>query len=150
MFELRRADVITILVDGRRLASAADRADTMGAIPLIIQGMVENGAFVRKPNVAIVLTKGDLVQASPKKDRVMQDFEAIVDGLRERYGNIFGEFAQFVTSASPKDAKIERGQGLAALLGFWLKPDRAPQGVRLHCSSGRVFDRLRGEEADLA
>lgn len=150
MFELRRADVITILVDGRRLASAADRADTMGAIPLIIQGMVENGAFMRKPSLAIVLTKADLVQASPKKDRVMQDFQAIVDGLCERYGNSFGELAQFVTCASPKDAKVERGQGLPALLGFWLRPDSAPQGVRLHCSSGRVFDQLRGEETDLA
>jgi hypothetical protein len=63
MFELRRADVITILVDGRRLASPSDRADVMGTIPFIVRGMAENGAFVRKPNLAIVLTKDDAVQA---------------------------------------------------------------------------------------
>lgn len=148
MFELRRADVITILIDGRRLASSVERADTMGAIPQIIQGMVENGAFARKPNLAIVLTKDDVVQASPKKDRIMQDFQAIVDGIRESHADSFAELGQFVTCASPQDANVERGRGLPALLDFWLKPDRVRQGVRQHFRSGRVFDRLRGEEAD--
>lgn len=148
MFELRRADVITILVDGRRLASPVERADTMGAIPLIIQGMVENGALARKPNIAIVLTKDDVVQASERKDRVMRDFQAIVDGIENSFGGSFGEIASFVTCASPRDAAVERGKGLAALLAFWIKPNAMPQGVRLHFSSGRIFDRLTVEGSD--
>lgn len=149
MFELRRADVITILVDGRRLASPVDRADAMGAIPLILQGMIENHAFARKPNLAIVLTKDDVVQASPRKDRVAQDFQAIVEGIRDSFSESFGDSAPFVTCASPKEANVERGAGLAAVLDFWLKPNAAPKGARKHFLSGRVFDRLTVEETDL-
>ena len=148
MFELRRADVITILVDGRRLASLVERADTMGAIPLILQGMMENGAFARRPNIAIVLTKDDVVQESVRKDRVMQDFQAIIDGVKNSFGSSLGEIESFVTCASPKNAAAERGRGLAALLAFWMKPNAEPQGIRLQFSSGRVFDRLAVEGTD--
>lgn len=148
MFELRRADVITVLVDGRRLVSPVDRADTMGAIPLILQGMAENGAFARRPNLAIVLTKDDVIQASARKDRVMQDFHAIVDAIKNSFDSSFGEMASFVTCASPKDAAAERGRGLSALLAFWMKPNAEPQGIRLHFGSGRVFDGLTVEGAD--
>lgn len=149
MFELRRADVITVLVDGRRLASPSDRADVMGAIPLIIQGMVENGAFVRKPNLAIVLTKDDAVQAAPRKDRVEQDFHGIIDVVRDAFADHFGEFGSFVTSASPKDTNVVRGAGLGEMLDFWMKPGAEPKGVRLSYRSGRVFDGLAVEETDV-
>ncbi|CAD6516323.1 TRAFAC clade GTPase domain-containing protein [Paraburkholderia metrosideri] len=148
MFELRRADVITVLVDGRRLASPRDRADVIGTIPLIIQGMVENGAFSRKPNLAIVLTKDDAVQASTRKDQVQRDFRAIVDGIRDAFAIHFGEFCSFVTSASPKDTNVMRGAGLAEMLEFWMKPGAGPQGIRQHHRSGRVFDGLTIEEAE--
>jgi hypothetical protein len=148
MFELRRADVITVLVDGRRLASPRDRSDVMGAIPLIIQGMVESGAFSRKPNLAIVLTKDDAVQASTRKDQVQRDFRAIIDGIRDAFGVHFGEFGSFVTSASPKDTNVMRGAGLAEMLEFWMKPGAEPQGIKQHHRSGRVFDGLMIEEAE--
>ncbi|MBY4803053.1 TRAFAC clade GTPase domain-containing protein [Burkholderia cepacia] len=148
MFELRRADVITVLVDGRRLASPRDRADVMGAIPLIIRGMVENGAFSRKPNLAIVLTKDDAVQASNRKDQVQRDFRAIIDGIRDAFAVHFGEFGSFVTSASPKDTNVMRGAGLAEMLEFWMKPGAEPQTIRQHHRSGRVFDGLMIEEAE--
>lgn len=142
MFELRRADVITILVDGRRLESPVERADTIGSIPLILQGMVENGAFARKPNIAIVLTKDDVVQSSKRKARVMQDFAVIVESIRSRFCDSFGELASFITCASPTEVGAERGQGLAALLTFWIKPSQVSQGRRQHFPSGRVFNQL--------
>ncbi|WP_099207059.1 TRAFAC clade GTPase domain-containing protein [Xanthomonas citri] len=148
MFELRRADVITVLVDGRRLASPRDRADVMGAIPLIIQGMVENGAFSRKPNLAIVLTKGDVVQASPRKEQVQRDFRAIIDGIQDAFAAHFGEIGSFTTSASPKDTNVVRGDGLVEMLEFWMKPGVEPQGIRLRYSNGRVFDGLSIEDAE--
>ncbi len=149
MFELRRADVVTVLVDGRRLSSPNERADVMGAIPLIIQGMVENGAFTRKPNLAIVLTKNDAVMASTRKDRVERDFRAIVHGIQGTFADRFGEVSSFVTSASPKDTNVVRGAGLAEMLDFWTKPSIEPRGVRRRYRSGRVFDGLVVEETDL-
>ena len=149
MFELRRADVITVLVDGRRLSLPAEGADAIGAIPLIIQGMVENEAFARRPNLAIVLTKNDWVQASPRKDRVQQDFEAVVQRIRTEFADRFGEMKPFVTSASPKDMNVARGAGLAELLEFWLKPNAAPKGDRVEFSSRRVIDRFVIRETDI-
>jgi hypothetical protein len=149
MFELRRADVITILVDGRRLSSAIERADTIGAIPMIIQGMVENDAFVRKPDVAIVLTKNDVVMAGGNSERATQDFHAIVEGIRSRFAGRFGELRSFVTCASPRDVTMERGLGLPELLQFWLTPRATVQIRRDIYFSGRVFDRLVVEESNL-
>ena len=149
MSELRRADVVTVLVDGRRLSSPSERADVMGAIPLIIQGMVENGAFARKPNLAIVLTKNDAVLASTRRDRVEKDFRAIVGGIQDLFADHFGELSAFVTSASPKDTNVVRGAGLAEMLDFWTKPSIEPRGVRRRYRSGRIFDGLVVEETDL-
>jgi hypothetical protein len=149
MFELRRADVITILVDGRRLASPSDRADVIGAIPLIVRGMAENGAFLRKPNLAIVLTKNDAVQASPRKERVEQDFRDIADGLRDAFADHFGGVGSFVTCASPADTNVARGAGLDEMLGFWMKPSAQPKAVRIRHRNGRVFDGLAIEEKDI-
>lgn len=149
MFELRRADVITILVDGCRLCSPEHRADEIGAMPLIIRGMVENGAFARRPDLAIVLTKDDEVQASSKKDRVMEDFEAIAAGIRDNFGSHFRELRTFVTCASPKDPKTERGAGLAALLNFWSQPTAPAFEQIMGYQSGRMFDRLTAEEPEV-
>lgn len=148
MFELRRADVITVLVDGRRLESLNDRADVMGTLPLIVQGMVENGAFLRKPNLAIVLTKNDVVQASPSRDRVEHDFYAMVDDLRSAFADYFGEFRSFITSASPKDTNVARGAGLDEVLDFWMKPNVESKIVPLCHPSGRLFSDLVIEETD--
>ena len=149
MFELRRADVITIVADGRRLASPSDRADVMGNIPLIVRGMVENGAFLRKPNLAIVLTKDDAVQASPRKERVEQDFRAIADGVRHAFAEHFGEFGSFVTCASPANTNVKRGAGLSELLDFWMKPAARPKAIRIRHRNGRVFDGLSIGETDV-
>lgn len=149
MFELRRADVITVLVDGRRLSSPSERADVMGAIPLIIQGMVENGAFARKPNLAIVLTKNDAVLASTRQERVEKDFSAIVDGIQAAFADYFGQISSFITSASPKDTNVARGAGLSEMLDFWMRPSIEPTGVRRRYSSGRVLDGLAVEEMDV-
>lgn len=142
MFELRRADVVTILVDGRRLASPKDRADVMGSIPLIVMGLVENGAFLRKPNLAFVLTKEDAVKASKREERVERDFQAIVEGIQNEFSEHFGELGSFVTCASPKDTNIVRGAGLDELLQFWLKPTVQAGATKTRHRNGRVFDGL--------
>lgn len=149
MFELRRADVVTILVDGRRLSSPAERADAMGAIPMIVQGMVENGAFTRRPNVAVVLTKDDMVAASDKPDRVRRDFDAIVGRLQARFSAYVGELQPFVTCASPKDPKAVRGLGLPELLQFWTEPPAPASAAVRRNRSGRVFDTLEAGKGDL-
>lgn len=149
MFELRRADVITILVDGHRLASSKDRADVMGSIPLIVMGMVENGAFLRKPNLAVVLTKEDTVQASAKGERVERDFKAIVDGIQYEFAEHFGVLDSFVTCASPADTNSVRGAGLDKLLQFWLKPTEQPKATRTRHRNGRVFDSFAVEESSV-
>lgn len=149
MFELRRADVITILVDGLRLASPSDRADVMGAIPLIVRGMAENRAFLRRPSLAIVLTKDDVVQASSRKERVLQDFKTIADGVRDAFAEHFSEFGSFVTCASPADTNVARGAGLDEMLDFWMKPSAQPKAIRIRHRNGRVFDGLAIEETDV-
>jgi hypothetical protein len=122
-FEIRRADCVTLLVNGAHLADSARRHEVKAMVPQIVDALVEAGAIRAESRLAVVLTKKDTVVASPQADRVTKDFEALVASLGNAHGTHFGEVKPFVVAASPKDCdKVARGEGLGDLLQFWLQP----------------------------
>lgn len=149
-FELRRADVVTLLVNGEHLASSEHRHEAKAVTPQIVDALVEAGAFRPGCRLAVVLTKQDSVLASPHAKRVKREFDAIVDAIIQNHGGHFGDIERFVIAASPKNsAKAKRGEGVDQLLLFWL---RAPSPLALSwpivSDSTRMIDLLgsNGEE----
>lgn len=148
MFELRRADTITLLIDGARLCNSAQRHDAIGAPQLIMQGMLEGGVLDHRPRLAVALTKFDAVAAAELTDRVKADFAAILDALRRRFSSSLTEIESFVTAASPKTVDAPRGMGLPELLAYWLKRGEAkPVGMN-RVQSSRVFDSFTTGEVE--
>lgn len=122
-FEIRRADCITLLVNGAHLADQTKRHEVKATAPQIVDALVEAGAIRSGSRMAVVLTKKDAVIASLQPDRVTKDFEGLVEAIRNANGTHFGEVKPFVVAASPKDCDmVARGEGVGDLLQFWLQP----------------------------
>lgn len=141
-FELRRADVVTLLVNGEQLASSEHRHEVKAMTPQIVDALVEAGSLRRGCQLAVVLTKLDSVLASPHADRVRREFDALVDAIIEGHGDYLGEIERFIVAASPKDSSgVKRGIGVDRLLLFWLSAAAAPLFVRpTTSSSDRMID----------
>ncbi len=144
-FELRRADVVTLLINGEHLASSDHRHDAKAVTPQIVDALVESGALRTGGRLAVVLTKHDFVLTSNHADRVNRDFEGLVDDIAARHEKHLSAIERFVVAASPKDVgNVKRGEGVDQLLLFWLKPNSLP--AKAHrvrpAQSGRMIDML--------
>jgi hypothetical protein len=140
-FEIRRADCITLLVNGAQMAESELRHEVRAATPQIVDALVEACAIRAGCRLAIVLTKKDSVVASPHADRVQKDFDELVRAIIESHGAYLGEVKPFVVAASPKNCdQVTRGEGLGDLLLFWLQA--SPPAVELCNGTRPAFERM--------
>ncbi len=128
--EVRRADSITVLVDGERLLDSGKRHNARSDTLLIIRALVDGGAIESSQRLALVLTKLDAVLASDSGDRAEAFFTSMLDKVRESFGDHFSEITAFRVAASPKNEKAKRGTGVAELLSFWILPRPPVVAVR--------------------
>ena len=120
-FELRRADTITLLVNGAHLTDSEHRHETKAMTPQLIAALVEAGSIGKRQKLALVLTKKDTVLASPHSVRAQAEFSDMVEAIREQYSHKVSSIVSFTVAASPKvDSGVKRGDGLDELLSSWL------------------------------
>ena len=119
--EVERADVVTLLVDGRRLAHDGHRHNAREEMLLILQALNDAEIFPIGARLAIVLTKIDVVRASSNATRVEADLETLVTRLNAHFADRFAKIEVFRVAASPTDPGVERGAGIPELLKFWLE-----------------------------
>lgn len=125
--EVKRADSLTILVDGQRLLDNGKRHNVRSEICLMLQALVDGDAVATGQRLAVVLTKQDLVHQSELRQRVDADFNGILMRIRSSFGTVFSEIAAFPIAACPKTNVVARGAGVTELLSFWLQsPSPAP------------------------
>lgn len=119
--ELPRADVLTMLVDGKRLLDVGRRHNVRSEIRQTIQAFIEAGAVRPSQRLAIVLTKVDMIRKSAEAGaRALTDFEGLVASLRTAYGSKFAAIEPFIIAAQPKSDGAKRGDGLDGLLAYWM------------------------------
>lgn len=148
-FEIRRADVVTLLVNGEHLVSSEHRHEVKAAATQIIDALVESNSLRLGCRLAIVLTKEDTVLASAHAERAHREFGELVEAVRSKHGGYLGELSSFVVAASPRDTTyVKRGEGVDRLLLYWLEAAPAPRTVpRRKSESGRMMDLLDAAEA---
>jgi hypothetical protein len=151
-FEIKRADCITLLVNGAQLAEPKLRHEVKAIAHQIIDALIEARAIREGCRLAIVLTKRDSVVMSGDPTRVLADFQNLVASIRDDHSEFLGEVESFAVAASPRDCtQIERGDGVADLLSYWLRTNRT---VTKYVSGTspvfeRMIDRLTNTEAEL-
>ena len=119
--EVRRADSLTLLVDGRRLVDNGRRHNLRSEIKMIVQSLVDGDAVQLGQRLAVVLTKIDIVQASTRCARAESDFQNLLSSLEKLFSHVFSTIEPFMIAASPKTDAVPRGTGVPELLTFWLK-----------------------------
>lgn len=147
-FEIKRADVVTLLVNGEHLVSSEFRHEAKAATPQIVDALVEARALRPGCRLAIVLTKEDSVLASANADRAHREFGELVEAVRANHGDYLCEVGSFIVAASPRDAtKVKRGEGVDQLLSYWLAAAPSPRAVlRQKSESSRMIDLLDANE----
>jgi len=147
-FELRRADVVTLLVNGEHLVSTEHRHEAKAVTPQIVDALVEAGAFRPGCRLAIVLTKEDSVRSSANCDRAHREFDEMVDAIAASHSGYIGDIERFIVAASPRDSKsVKRGEGVDRLLLYWLRSAAAPPlVVPQRSDSSRLIDLLDASE----
>lgn len=144
--EVQRANTLTFLVDGYRLAQSVTRHQVRQELLRAVQALVDGGGTSKCQRVAVVLTKLDDVRASDHSDRALSDFAGEVSRLREQFGSRFSSIESFHVAASPKNTTVPRGEGMAELLEHWLSPIlMAESGAPQPAAEERVYRRVREE-----
>ncbi|QDG74808.1 hypothetical protein [Labrenzia sp. PHM005] len=143
-FELRRADVVTLLVNGEHLTMSENRHEVKATTPQIVDALVEAEALRQGGRLAVVLTKQDSVVASPHTVRVQKEFDEIVDAIIQHHGEYFSDIGRFSIAASPREAEeVKRGEGVDNLLRYWLLAAKTPTASRsTESGSTRMIDLL--------
>jgi hypothetical protein len=142
--EIRRADSLTLLVDGERLLDPGARHNLRSEITMILRALIEGGAISPGTRLAVVLTKIDLIGASARRQGVEADFSGLVATIDRQFKGTFSIIRPFQVAASPKTDAVRRGEGIADLLTFWLEPAPTPPTSRpADPPASRVFARLR-------
>lgn len=120
--EIKRADSLTVLIDGQRLLHNGMRHNVRSEICMMLQALVDGGAVSSGQRLALVLTKLDMVQQSVLRQRADADFCGILARIQSLFGQVFSAIQAFSVAASPKTEAVARGTGVIELLSFWLEP----------------------------
>lgn len=148
--ELRRADTLTLLADGAKLIDDAERHLVREDIFQSLLAFREAGQTRKWQRVALVLTKLDEVKSHKKSGRALGDFEQIAADVRKEFGEDFADIKTFEVAAYPVGDGATRGEGIVALLTYWMsEPSRlqVPAVAPLEHTPLRAFGRLRIAEA---
>jgi len=141
--EVRRADTLTLLVDGERLLDPGARHNLRSEVTLILRAMIEGGAIQSGMRLAVVLTKKDLIYQSPRLEGTEADFADLVATIERQCEGVFSAVRPFRVAASPKTDAVRRGEGIDELLTFWLEPaPTVPTVIEPAPLPDRVFARL--------
>lgn len=151
--ELPRSDTLTVIVDGEKLLLSAERHLARRDALITLRSLVEAGVTRQWQRLALVLTKVDAVRSAEKgAAEALQFFENLASSMSAEYGSYFVEFKTFPVAASPKSTKAARGEGVAALLDFWLKAPARNQHATTAPTprpAARAFGRLRAVESEV-
>ncbi len=140
LFEVQRADTLTLLVDGERLVDQRERHNVRAEVEGILQGLSDADLLNGRQRLAITLTKNDALQGSDR--RATADFDRLAESIRKKFGQRFADIQIFLTAASPKKPEGRRGEGLSELLAYWVQPVYAPAEALADPGGARDFDLL--------
>lgn len=144
--ELKRSDVLTLLVDGAKLLDAGERHQVRAQVRLTLRAFLEAGVAPPWQRLAIVLTKLDAIRKdAAARDGALRYFETLLLSVQTEFAAKFADVQAFPVAASPKTTNADRGEGMAQLLRFWMaEPNRnMPVHVKVEdVPRERAFGRL--------
>jgi energy-coupling factor transporter ATP-binding protein EcfA2 len=127
--ELKRADCISILVDGEKLASSSARHRVKAETVRLLRAIKDSQVLSSQSHLCLILTKLDVIEdESPEiKAKSFSEFTQLVEKIKTEFGDKFKEVAAYKVAASPEDSNIlPYGHGVEDVIDYWLKCARSP------------------------
>ena len=118
--ELRRATVLNLLVDGGRLCDSVERASVVSECQQVMQSLAFSSLITPSVRLNVVLTKVDVVDASPAKERVDKDFQGIVERIRRLDPIACLDPGVYKIAARPHGEVYKKGHGVEGLVRDWI------------------------------
>ena len=120
MPELMRCDCISLLVDGDQLTAPERRHIQVTRTRRLWRTLAENAVLGRSWVAAqVVLTKLDVLQASPEADRAAAAFDSLAADLRRDCPKQIA-FSEHRIASRPTGGALAFGVGLSELVQAWL------------------------------
>ena len=140
---IRRADHLTLLVDGAKVVDPEKRHVSRARIRQLLRRMMESG-LLGQGRVEIVVTKWDRIAHAGEDAVTFADSEAteLVEVAHK-----FGKPASLLKTAARSDYPdlVSPGTGVYDLLNSWLAPREAIEEVEGPIPSSKPFDLFRVE-----
>ncbi len=124
LIELSRADIVLILVDGRKIANPQFRASAINETKMMVQAFLESGMVGEHQKLGVILTKLDLIPEASSSV-----FDSLVQWVKEQFDGKFLEIISIKTAARPETHTLDPYIGLKELLN--------------ECSSKRVIPKFK-------
>lgn len=131
LIEVKKAWLVVLLMDGNRLATAANRSNAMQSIRQTIQALIDGEALSGNSQVQIVITKNDLLQNIKGKDLFDTHLDNFCSALVRDFSARLKALSFFKISARNPNEEVTAANGLDQLLKSWcatnalnLKADR--------------------------
>ncbi|RAI26274.1 hypothetical protein CH339_14920 [Rhodobium orientis] len=141
--ELSVARVVTLLIDGARLAQPEELHEVLGTAGRMVRAMLDSCALNDTQHLHLVVTKRDEVERSENRSAIEAQVKSLVHRLRTNFGPRLATIQYFAISARDPKGEHEPADGCDALLSAWI--DAAEPRVRaVEQNEGPAteFDRL--------
>jgi hypothetical protein len=121
LIEVRKARIVSFVVDGERVADHRRRAEALASVRNIARAFADSGAIPAAAELQIVTTKCDLLrnEAGEAARAALAHFE---ERFAAQYSGRFASVSTHRTAARDPSGIVEAGEGLEPLLRSWLIP----------------------------
>ena len=121
MPELSRSDCMSLLVDGKELATPDRRQLQIARVRQLWMSLLQTGVVRERLAVQIVLTKLDILQGSSEKDAGLTAFSELVEEIRARGSSKMLDLTVHQIASRPAPGgTLKFGTGLESLLRTWM------------------------------
>ena len=142
LIEISKADRVLLLLDGRRIASAEDRAGAFQSVRQSVRALLDGDALGASSIVQVATTKADLLVQHPDNALIQQQVAAFKNRLSADFAGRLRELTFWETAARPR-SHLPPAYGLEPLLLDWTASRRRPvppAEIPVHLEA--EFDRL--------
>lgn len=143
LIEVKKANVVVLLLDGARLADPIQRSGALQAVRQTIRAFLDGGALMKHSKVQVVTTKFDLLQSIQNREKLDAQVEQFQTNLLKDFSNRLGELSFWEIAARDPHGEFSAAHGMAELLMSWCAPTSSsikPEPLRVALES--EFDRL--------
>jgi hypothetical protein len=127
--EIPRSDTVVFLLDGDRVANAAERASAIQGARQMLRALLDNGSLDATSVVQMVTTKIDRIAKAEDPEAARAAVAVFRDRAAADFGARLGSLSFHDIAARDPEGLFDPAYGMDALLEHWMR-SRAPAPAR--------------------